>query len=199
MPSSDGADLYRRPREQVILASAGRIRSRGTGPGGARVVTKRRERSATNARAGAPSNIRVKRLYSEKERGEMDESTSAVRLPGAKAARQFGHVCGFFLPATRRRLSRAPFPWRRRASSGAKRSSKSSIPSIALSGCARLEEVGISPAAVRRPGQVEIRAWEDAHLRGGRFDQEAMMALLEETLRDAWQGRRLPGADSTVG
>src|SRR5437762_10522502 len=29
------------------------------------------------------------------ERGEMDESTSPVRLPEA-AARRFGHVCGFF-------------------------------------------------------------------------------------------------------
>src|SRR5207248_437340 len=49
----------------------------------------------------------------------------------------------------------------------------------------RLDEVGISPAAARRPGQVEIRAWEDAYLRGGRFDKEAMMTLLEETLRGA--------------
>jgi hypothetical protein len=49
----------------------------------------------------------------------------------------------------------------------------------------RLEEVGISPAGARHPGQVEIRAWEHAYLRGGRFDQEAMMTLLEETLRGA--------------
>jgi hypothetical protein len=49
----------------------------------------------------------------------------------------------------------------------------------------RLEQVGISPAAARRPGQVEIRAWEDTHLRGGRFNKEAMMTLLEETLRGA--------------
>ena len=49
----------------------------------------------------------------------------------------------------------------------------------------RLEEAGISPAAARRPGQIEIRGWQDAHLRGGRFDKEAMMTLLEETLRGA--------------
>jgi hypothetical protein len=49
----------------------------------------------------------------------------------------------------------------------------------------RLEEVGVIPAADRCPGQVEIRAWEDAYLRGGRFDKEAMMTLLEETLRSA--------------
>jgi hypothetical protein len=49
----------------------------------------------------------------------------------------------------------------------------------------RLEEVGIKPAAARRPGQVEIRAWEEAYLRGGRFDKEAMLTLVEETLRGA--------------
>src|SRR5258708_33454357 len=46
----------------------------------------------------------------------------------------------------------------------------------------RLEEVGISPAAAQRPGQVEVRAWEETTLRGGRFDQEAMLALLSEVL-----------------
>ena len=112
----------------------------------------------------------------------MDESASAVRLPGA-AARRFGHVCGFFrsheeeyrvlLPLTKEGFERGEKvfhivdrehrPERLR----------------------RLEEVGISPAAARRPGQVEVRAWEDSYLRGGRFDQDAMMTLLEETLRGA--------------
>jgi MEDS: MEthanogen/methylotroph, DcmR Sensory domain len=112
----------------------------------------------------------------------MDESTITERLPGA-AARQFGHVCAFFrnreeeyrvlLPVTKEGFERGDKvfhivdlehrPERTR----------------------RLEEVGISPAAARRPGQVEIRPWEDTYLRGGRFDQEAMMTLLEETLRGA--------------
>jgi hypothetical protein len=112
----------------------------------------------------------------------MDESTSAVRLPGA-GARRFGHVCGFFhsqeeeyrvlLPLTKEGFERGEKvfhivdrehrPERMR----------------------RLEEVGISPAAARRPDQVEIRPWEEAHLQGGRFDKMAMMTLLEETLRGA--------------
>jgi hypothetical protein len=112
----------------------------------------------------------------------MDESTTTGRLPGA-AARRFGHVCGFFhsqeeeyrvlLPLTKEGFQRGEKvfhivdrehrPERMR----------------------RLEEAGISPAAARRPGQVEVRAWEDAYLRGGRFDKEAMMTLLAETLRGA--------------
>jgi hypothetical protein len=46
----------------------------------------------------------------------------------------------------------------------------------------RLEGVGISPATARRPGQVEVRAWEEMTLRGGRFDQEAMLVVLSEVL-----------------
>ena len=46
----------------------------------------------------------------------------------------------------------------------------------------RLEGVGISPAAARRPGQVEVLAWEESTLLGGRFDQEAMLVMLSEVL-----------------
>ena len=60
------AELFRQPGEQVIVDSAGWIRSGETGPGGMQAIMARRERSATNTRAGAPSNIRVKRLYSER-------------------------------------------------------------------------------------------------------------------------------------
>ena len=112
----------------------------------------------------------------------MDESTSAVRLPGA-AARRFGHVCGFFRSHEEEYRVLLPL-----AKEGFERGEKVFHivdPEHRPERMRRLAEVGISPAAVRRPGQVEIRAWEDAHLRGGRFDQEAMMTLLEETLRGA--------------
>ena len=112
----------------------------------------------------------------------MDESTTTVRLPGA-AARRFGHVCGFFHSQEEEYRVLLPL-----AKEGFERGEKVFHiidPEHRPERMRRLEGVGISPAAVRRPGQVEIRAWEDAHLRGGRFDQEAMMTLLEETLRGA--------------
>ncbi len=46
----------------------------------------------------------------------------------------------------------------------------------------RIASLGIDVDAAERSGQLEIVAWEDAYLRGGRFDQDAMLALLEETL-----------------
>jgi hypothetical protein len=112
----------------------------------------------------------------------MDESTSAVRLSGA-AARRFGHVCGFFRSHEEEYRVLLPL-----AKEGFERGEKVFHivdPAHRPERMRRLEEVGISSAAARRPDQVEIRAWEDAHLRGGRFDQEAMMTLLEETLRGA--------------
>jgi hypothetical protein len=46
----------------------------------------------------------------------------------------------------------------------------------------RLSEIGIDPADAAQRGQLEVRPWENAHLRPGRFDQRAMIALLEEVL-----------------
>ncbi len=48
----------------------------------------------------------------------------------------------------------------------------------------RLAEVGIDVAEAERNGQLEIRAWEDAYLRGGRFDQYAMLDLIQEVLKE---------------
>jgi MEDS: MEthanogen/methylotroph, DcmR Sensory domain len=48
---------------------------------------------------------------------------------------------------------------------------------------ARLKESGIDTATAERSGRLEIRSFEDAYLRGGRFDQQAMLALIEELLR----------------
>ena len=112
----------------------------------------------------------------------MDESTSAVRLPGA-AARRFGHVCGFF--HSRDEEYRVLLPLTKEGFERGEKVFHIVDPENRSERMRRLEEVGISSAAARRPDQVDIRAWEDSYLRGGRFDQDAMMTLLEETLRGA--------------
>jgi hypothetical protein len=43
-----------------------------------------------------------------------------------------------------------------------------------------LEESGIDADALRQRGQIEIRPWEEAYLRGGRFSQDAMLSLIDE-------------------
>jgi hypothetical protein len=109
----------------------------------------------------------------------MDESTTTVRLPGA-AARRFGHICAFF--HNREEEYRVLLPLAKEGFERGEKVFHIVDPAHRPERMRRLEEVGISPAAARRPGQVEIRAWEGGYLRGGRFDKEAMMTLLEETL-----------------
>jgi MEDS: MEthanogen/methylotroph, DcmR Sensory domain len=46
----------------------------------------------------------------------------------------------------------------------------------------RLQEAGIDVAEAERKGQLEVRRWEEAQLRDGRFDQNRMLALLEDVL-----------------
>src|SRR5437879_6039405 len=47
----------------------------------------------------------------------------------------------------------------------------------------RLAEAGIGAEQAIGTGQLELRRWQDAYLRGDRFDQDAMLALLEEVIQ----------------
>jgi hypothetical protein len=47
----------------------------------------------------------------------------------------------------------------------------------------RLADTGVDMALIEESGQLEVRAWENAHLKGGRFDQNAMIALLENVAK----------------
>lgn len=46
----------------------------------------------------------------------------------------------------------------------------------------RLEAAGIDVAGAERRGQFEIRTWDEAYLRDGHFDQDRMLALIQEVL-----------------
>jgi MEDS: MEthanogen/methylotroph, DcmR Sensory domain len=46
----------------------------------------------------------------------------------------------------------------------------------------RIGSLGVDVDAAERSGQVEVRTWENAYLREGRFDQDAMLALVAEVL-----------------
>lgn len=56
----------------------------------------------------------------------------------------------------------------------------------------RLEQAGVPVAEAEHRGQLEVRRWEDAYLREGHFDQNRMLALIEEVLQGGKaQGFRL--------
>jgi hypothetical protein len=46
----------------------------------------------------------------------------------------------------------------------------------------RLQNAGIDTVAAEANGQLDIRAWEEAYLRDGHFNQNRMLALIEEVL-----------------
>lgn len=48
---------------------------------------------------------------------------------------------------------------------------------------ARLRAAGIDTTGSMTRGQLQVKNWEDAYLRGGHFDQDAMLALIEEVLQ----------------
>jgi hypothetical protein len=50
-----------------------------------------------------------------------------------------------------------------------------------------LSDAGIDATASQETRQLEVRRWEEAYLREGHFDQDAMLALIQEVLED---GRR---------
>jgi len=47
----------------------------------------------------------------------------------------------------------------------------------------RLAEADINVARAMGSGQLEVRLWQDCQFRGDRFDQDAMLALIEEVLQ----------------
>lgn len=47
----------------------------------------------------------------------------------------------------------------------------------------RLAGTGIDVDAALGSGQLEVRSWQEAYLRADRFDQDAMLALIEEVLQ----------------
>jgi hypothetical protein len=46
-----------------------------------------------------------------------------------------------------------------------------------------LGESGVDVQRTMGSGQLEVKPWQDAYLRGDRFDQDAMLALIEERLQ----------------
>jgi hypothetical protein len=49
-----------------------------------------------------------------------------------------------------------------------------------------LRHVGLDLPSLLRQRQCEVRTWSETYLRGGRFDQEAMLGLLDECLGGLW-------------
>lgn len=104
---------------------------------------------------------------------------STIELAGAKLERK-RHVCGFFNGPEERYALLMPY-----IVDGLHRGDRAFHiidPGTRDDHLARLGRAGVDVEAVLSSGQLDVRGWEEAYLRGGRFDQNAMLALIQDVL-----------------
>ncbi len=90
------------------------------------------------------------------------------------------HICAFFdRPESEYRVT---LPFVKEGLARGEKAFHIVDPAQRASYVARLEQDGIDVPAAERRGQFELKVWEEAYLREGRFDQDAMLALIQAVL-----------------
>src|SRR5919108_1160170 len=115
---------------------------------------------------------------------KMHENNGAIHLAGTTLDR-YRHVCAFFHSRDEEYRVLLPF-----ITEGFERGEKAFHivdPALREEHLRRLASVGIDVEAAAQQGQFELRNWADAYLRDGHFDQDRMLALIQEVLEG---GRR---------
>jgi len=110
----------------------------------------------------------------------MDGEKETVRLAGA-ALQGPNHVCAFF--HSREEEYRVLLPFINEGVERGERVFQVIDPAQRREHLRTLEEAGLPVAELERSGQLAVRGWDEAFLRGGHFDQYAMLQLMEEILR----------------
>jgi hypothetical protein len=109
----------------------------------------------------------------------MNKTNMAVNLAGMALERQ-RHVCAFF--NTREEEYEVLLPFIQEGMAAGDKAFHIVDPHRRAEHRARMATGGIDVAQAEAAGQLEVRAWQEAYLRQGRFDQHAMLALVEEVL-----------------
>lgn len=110
----------------------------------------------------------------------MTQKRDAVRLAGSVLDRS-RHVCAFF--HTKDEEYRVLLPFIQEGFEQGDRAFHIVDPRHRQAHLQRLREAGIDVDGAEAKGQLEVRRWEDAYLQAGHFDQDRMLALLEEVLQ----------------
>lgn len=109
----------------------------------------------------------------------MSDTARTVRLAGEPLARS-RHVCAFFHSSQEE--YRVLLPFIAEGFDQGDRAFHIVDPEARADHMARLEDVGIDTKAAEGRGQLQVRVWQEAYLRDGHFDQDAMLALIEAVL-----------------
>jgi len=111
----------------------------------------------------------------------MHPATAApVRFAGAVLARS-RHVCAFF--NSREEEYRVLMPFIKEGIDRGEKAFHITDPALKADHLQRIERAGIDVADTQRRGQLQVLVWQDAYLREGHFDQDAMLALIEQVLQ----------------
>jgi len=140
----------------------------------------------------------------------MSEPNGAVHLAGATLQDRW-HVCALF--HSREEEYNVLMPFIQEGLARGDRAFHIVDPALRADHIHRLAGNGIDCAPAERSGQLEVRVWQEAYLRGGRFDQHAMLALVEQVLQAGhdqgypctrmvahmeWALESLPGVDDLI-
>jgi hypothetical protein len=116
--------------------------------------------------------------------GALSESEQPIRFAGSMLGAQ-RHVCAFFHSPDEEYRVLLPF-----IKEGFERGEKAFHivdPRLREEHLRRLESIGLDVEAAEKNGQFELRHWADAYLRDGHFDQNRMLALIQEVLESGRQ------------
>ena len=110
----------------------------------------------------------------------MGTNERSVQFAGGILGRQ-RHVCAFFNSIDEEH--RVLHSFIKDGLDGGERAFHIVDPELREEHLKRLSEAGIDVGRAIGTGQLEVRRWQDSYLRGDRFEQDAMLALIEEVLQ----------------
>lgn len=117
----------------------------------------------------------------------MAATMEPVNLAGSVLNRSY-HVCAFF--HTKEEQYRVLMPYFKEGFERGDRAFHIVDPNRRLEHLRRLEQEGIDVANAESNGQLEVRSWDQAHVKNGRFDQKQMIETLVDIFSPA---KRSPG------
>jgi hypothetical protein len=109
----------------------------------------------------------------------MDEEKDTIRLAGARLHGSC-HVCAFF--HSREEEDRVLLPFIKEGIERGDRVFHILDPGQRREHLRALAEAGLPVAELESSGQLDVRGWDQAYLRSGHFDQNAVLQLMEEML-----------------
>src|SRR2546421_9963246 len=109
------------------------------------------------------------------------ESEPPITFAGARLGR-YRHVCAFF--NTRDEEYRVFLPFIKEGLSHGEKPFHIVDPTLRRDHVERLPATGVDAGVVRRSGQLRVRTWQEAYLRGGCLARAPMLALIEEVLTE---------------